>query len=290
MKKLPDMSLKNFKKVVKWFENQNIYQISLIGGEPTFYKDFDKVIKMLKERNFKVGLLTNLIFSPNRIDEFDSNVITNYFINYDQPSEYSSRQREILETNLKNIRRITSNITLRINFLSYKTRFEHLLDACMRHDINNVSYAVTTPNMNKTNAFTKINDFQKMSDIILSFIEACKKQSIKPVLARPLPFCLFNEEERKFIRNNSKLRGTCGAGSNVYVINPDLSVFPCVNLHLSEAKKLNITKIKNEKEIFKFYQSLIEKLKWKIFIYSECPGCKFLIRKQCQGACLTYKF
>ena len=289
-KKFPDMNLENFKKVIKWFDEQNIHQFSLIGGEPTIHKEFKKIIKILKEKNFKAGLLTNLIFDPNRIDEFDSDVIMSYFINYSQPTEYLPKQKEILENNLKNIRRITSKITLRINFPSNQTHFKYLIDACIRHDINSVSYAITAPSIGKTNVFTKINEFQKMSGTILNFIQACKEQGIKPILARPIPFCLFTKEERKFIKINSTSKGVCGIGSNVYLINPDLSVFPCVGLHVAEARKLKITEIKSEREIFRFYQPLVKRLKWKTFIYPKCPSCKFSIRKQCQGVCLAYKY
>ena len=278
-KNFEEMSLERFKQLLNWFRDQNIKKFSLIGGEPTQHSCFDEVNTFVDD--FYVTLLTNGLFKDKSIHNFDA-----FVINCNLPEDYSEEEIALFNSNIEKIKDQTSNIVLRHNILNYETPCDFVIELCNKFDIKNISYSITTPNSSKSNIFTKLNNKEKIKHNIISFVKDCIKNGIKPRMSRPLPFCLFNNQERRFMLKHGGLIGTCSPTEGVYVINPDMSVYPCSSIHFKGPK---ILEFNNEKEIVNFYSEKINKLKWKSFLFQKCRSCVYLKRKKCLGGCLTYK-
>lgn len=288
--KFQSMSLDQFSRVVEWLKNQNINKLNLIGGEPTVYNDLPQILKLMKENEFTASLFTNCVFGNKVLKKIDFEIVNYFFINYNCPSQYRKDEYERFKSNLKCIKENTPNVTLRYNIFSTDSSFKHIIDAISQYDIHRISYSLCVPNTFRTNAYTKVSEFRLTTSSIIEFVEACSEMGVKPRLARPIPFCLFDPYERTLMRRKSNLMGTCNPSSSVYVINPDLSIFPCTTLLLEKSKTINLSNICTEKDIFNFYKDIIEKLQWKLNIYKKCNSCKFFRRKQCHGSCLAYKY
>ena len=113
------------------------------------------------------------------------------------------------------------------------------------------------------------------------------RQNIQPQLAEPFPLCLFSKKERDFLVKNVGLSGLCGAGRTNYGITPDLTVLPCV---VFAFKGRHLSSFKNEKEVIDYYKEPFDKLRWEVDLFPECKNCLFRKNRQCQGACLAYKY
>lgn len=278
-KEMGEMAFEQFKKLLDWFKERNIKKFSLIGGEPTQYTYFDEVNTSTSD--FYVTLLTNGLFK-----EKPTNNISAFVVNCNLPETYTKDELNVLELNIKKMRDKSSDIVLRHNILDYMTPYGFIINLCNKYNIKNISYSIATPNSSKSNKFTKLNNLDKLKQNIISFVETCNENGIKVKMSRPVPFCLFNNPEREFMQKRGGLIGTCSPTEGVYVINPDMSVYPCSSMHF---KGQNIFDFNNEKEIIKFYLEKINKLKWRKFLFAKCRQCIHLKRKKCHGGCLTYK-
>jgi len=277
-----EMSIEDFKKVLNWFKKQNIRKISLIGGEPTIHKDFKEIINILKEEKFTVTYITNGTFDKETSELMNFNPKNNFFINISIPKTFQKIYEKNIDCNLRNIK----NATVRYNIIDYDEDYKKVIDLCKKYNKKRISYALIAPNMNKKNKYIAIKETKKFIPLLTNFIKDCKKENIKTEMARPLPMCLFNKEEKEFLQKNGNLYFDCNPSKQVIVINPDLSVFPCVSVNI---KGPNLLTFKNFKEFHQYYKKTIDNLKFKNYLFPECKTCIYNKRRQCCGGCLNYK-
>jgi radical SAM protein with 4Fe4S-binding SPASM domain len=279
MKDKGEISIDNFRRLIEWFKERNINNFSLLGGEPTQYSNFNEINKIAKD--FEVVLLTNGLFK-----DIETNNINTFVINCNLPESYTKEEMELFISNIKKIKEKGQNIVLRHNIINHNTPYEFIFDLCKEFDVKNISYSITTPNSDKTNKFTDFEHKDELSHKIISFVKECVKNNIHPGMSRPIPFCLFNYKDRRFMLHHGGMIETCHPTEGVYVVNPDMSVYPCCALHF---KGPNILDLNNEKDISDHYSKKIKDLKWSKHIFSKCTSCIYLKRKTCHGGCLTYK-
>jgi len=287
IKKWPnEISLQNLEIIFKWFSKQNIRsEIGFNGGEPTLFSKINFALRLAQKYKLKIVFYTNGVFDFENFN-FKSKAIDYFLVNFNPISEYSLQEAKILYSNLKNIRKITKRVGLRVNLTSSKNSYKYILDACKKLNISYVEIACVFPSILGQNKYIKKENLKDFSKYLLKLTKDLLKENIRCQLAEPFPLCFFSEKEREFLIENIGLRGTCGAGKN-YVITPDLTVFPCVALI---TKGSNLKNFKNEREIITYYDQFINKLKWEIDLFPECKNCSFKKNKQCQGACLSYKY
>lgn len=284
--KFKDMIIKDFNKVLDWFEKQNIKKISLIGGEPTIHPKFEEIINIIKKRNFKTVLFTNGLFNSKIADKISSKVISSIFLNYNSPTFYTKGQRELLEKNISFLMEKNKNIVFSFNIESNKTSYQYVIDSCKKYNINKIRFSIAVPNIKRSNEFFDLTSLKSTIPHLLEFVKTAVKKNIKTILARPLPLCLFEKNEIEFLKKYNTLMSTCELTKAVFVINPDLSIYPCTTLHM---KGPNLLTFKEKGEIVKYYENVIKKLKWNCYIFSKCKKCIYRLRKKCSGVCLSYK-
>ncbi|MCF7861546.1 hypothetical protein K9M79_04850 [Candidatus Woesearchaeota archaeon] len=96
-----------------------------------------------------------------------------------------------------------------------------------------------------------------------------------------MPYCEFNGVIPRFT-------SACSVGYGCMVINPPLSLFPCVSLFMKGPSVLSVNKDIGS-FLLKYYGPRIRQLKWKTGVFEKCDSCVYRMRKKCQGGCLTYK-
>ncbi len=284
--KYEQMDINSFNKALDWFEKQGIRNISLIGGEPTLHPDFEEMLDIIERRNFRTVLFTNGLMSAKVADKINPKIVSSIIMNYNVPESYSEKQKELLDENIKVLRKKISRVTLSFNIDSDKTPYKYLVDACLKYNISRIRFSIATPNICYSNKYFDLNSIKNMIPNLLKFVKLARKNNIKLVLARPLPLCVFDRKEKEFLKKNNLLMSTCAISKGVFVINPDLSVFPCTTLQI---KGPHISTLKNRFELIKYYAKTIDDLKWNHYIFPECKMCIYRLRKKCSAVCLSYK-
>jgi MoaA/NifB/PqqE/SkfB family radical SAM enzyme len=282
------MDLEDFEKLLDWFENQKIKNISVTGGEPTGHPNFKEIIDIINRRKFRMTIFTNGLFPSTFLDKVIKKKVS-FILNYRKPEEYSQVNSKLLDKNLQSISDKKLNIRLVYNMSHDNTDPHYILDACKNYKINHVILHVVFPNISKNNEYVSFTQLNQMGSSIVKNVDIFMKNDIQVVILRPLPFCIFTTAQRLWLEKNADLHGVCLVGSRRYYINTDLSLLPCSVLSTdSSLKGPNIFQFNSEKEAIDYYSDSMTRLKWKPLI-KECLECNFYKQKECQGGCLIYK-
>jgi len=280
-----EISLEGLESIFKWATKQEMKEITLSGGEPTLFSKINSALKLAEKYGLKIELNTNGTVDVKRIN-IDSPAIDSFFVSLNPSSEYSSQELETLCSNLKAFKKNFKRVILRFNIISPDVSYNYLIDICERLNIRYVDFAPVFPSVFNQNKYIKKENLKDFSQYILRLVNDLLKHDIRNRFVEPFPLCLFSERERLFLIKNSKLDGVCKSGEYC-AITPNMTVLPCSALAIEGP---SLDKFKNQKEITDYYKEIIDKLRWEIDLFPQCKDCLFKKNKQCQGACLIYKF
>lgn len=184
-------------------EKLQLKHITLIGGEPTCYKDLDKVISYCTKKNIKAGLITNgvLLSDMNYLERLISNGLTsvNLSIKAKDEEDYKNLTgvdcyKKVLKAieNLKN-----KNIGFTISYVISEDTIDHFIDvmiACKKSGANNFYLSFCNPffdgdkiNEYRPNPIQLIDGFVKQYDRLSAEIERFS-------FHQNLPFCLWPKD------------------------------------------------------------------------------------------------
>jgi radical SAM protein with 4Fe4S-binding SPASM domain len=294
-KKFPSyISIKNFKRLLKWLKNQKIKHIMLWGGEPTTHPKISEILDICKIEGMKVCIFTNNFFDDSLMKKLTNDYIFNVKIDYSL-SFLKHPNYEQYNKNLENLHKknILFDFFCR---LPEEGNYDDLIKKLKKYK----TYAegsIIIPGFSGTEI--SIKKLRKFSRNIIEILRLMRKNNVNFIIKRPVPRCIFSKEEWKYLKKYHKVRSRCYPGaynpynyqlmgySSLIVINPDLSIFPCTGTFL---KGPNILSFKSIKELDKFLkESFWEKWRWSMFLMKKCKDCNYFINRQCQGGCLNYK-
>jgi MoaA/NifB/PqqE/SkfB family radical SAM enzyme len=273
-----DLSLENFKKILEWFKSQNIPHFNVLGGEPTIHPKFNDMLKLTNENNLRVRIFTNNLFNQP-IFKNNAGCIESVRVNFNKPTDYKEDEKKIFDSNLSFLHDNNFNIVLCFNITPDTKYYDYFIDTCLKYNVNQVFWATTCPGLKKENLFVEMDELKNMTPFLIDFVQSCIDQGVFPLLIKSLPLCIFDSYERLWLRKKADLRGVCGMPENIYVINPDLTLFPCTILQIGGP---NILSFKKEGDISKFYEEKIKELRQKP-LFEKCKECKDYKRGICQG-------
>lgn len=275
-----DMTLDDFKDLLKWFGRNSITYFNITGGEPTIHPLVGDMLALADKEGFKVTIFTNGLFPQSFLKNID--YVYSFLINYNHKNTYTEKEYELLHKNLECIKQKGKPITLAFNITKEVDSCDYVIEAAKKYAAERVNMDLIIPNSLKSNEY--ISNFEECKNLINTFLEKFKGNSIPVRITRPLPFCIFKDE----IRENKKVVGSsCSIGYGIVSINPDLSVFPCLSIFFRGPK---ITLFNNFEDVMSFYHNAVSDIKWKRYLYPECGSCVYLLRRKCQGSCLGHKF
>jgi MoaA/NifB/PqqE/SkfB family radical SAM enzyme len=286
-----DISLDNFRKILKWLRKNKKDKIILLGGEPTGHPDFKRILKMSEDNKMQVIILTNLMCNDEALM-----AILNYRghlgiqANINNPGTYKNYSYALVYDNIRKIHKGKRFIVLRYNIYKENYDFSNILkvakeiNACIRFSVTNSPIGCEgSPRENK--------DFREMypKDRIMDFLDTCNREKISVFFARPVPKCVFNQGEiKKYKKNAIKFKCYIGRGGDYSarsIVNPDLSVLGCYGVPI---KGPLLTSFKSIRELSDYYKGHFMRLR-KIPLKQECLGCKDFLNDICQGGCLSEK-
>ncbi|MGM5483164.1 MAG: radical SAM protein, partial [Nanobdellota archaeon] len=278
------MKFSDFTNLLNWLEKSNIKCINLTGGEPTTHPDISSIINISKSRGFSVNLFTNLIFNHDLLE----NVLKadGFLVNLNQKKYYDGKEFLKLKYNLKALKENKKNISIMFCVDKETNSCKHVIDYCKDYGLDYVLIDFTQPNSLKTNQYVSNDALVEVKKKLIKFTKEMALNNILVQLARPIPFCIFTDDEKNYLEYGHNLRGTCSPGESLISINPDLNVYPCLSLFFKSKK---ITDFRNIDDYMQQYKKSMNNIKWKETIFPECTSCQYFINQICQGGCLCRK-
>jgi len=273
------MSVENFSKLVGWLKNNDTYNLNFIGGEPSMNPNLEKFIEIGKSNNFRMGLFSNGIFNKKKLEFLK--YISFFIINFNPKEEYSDVQYKILEENILALNEMGAKIDLACNISQTTKSVGHIIAMSKRIRINRIQMHLVSPNSFKNNNFIHKQEFGTQKTKMLGFIKELQDNGIKVQVTRPLPRCIFSEDELKEF--NDVLYHRCSTGNSIVLVNPDLTTFPCTSVFF---KGPSIVEYNNIEEYQAYYRNTIRKFNENFPLYEECHNCQYF-GETCLGGCLN---
>lgn len=283
IEKFPDITPEDFGKALDWISKDGFKDITLCGGEPTFHPEFEDILKVLKEKGCTAKLLTNGLFDENLIGKLEKSSVHTIVMNYN-PFDYNKEQETMVNKNLKRIS--TSSLKKILRYNVHTPEIQDLyIDVYKKYNFDMLVICLTIPGTKGNNVYVSHDSFVRYAQSLVEYVDRCKKEKVKIFLEDSLPFCAFTKEQRLFLKKTSNFFSVCNTMNN-FVINPDLTAFPCVALHIQTP---NILSFKDIDHMQEYWRDMIRKLRWETPAFESCNNCIYHKRRRCQGPCLTHK-
>jgi organic radical activating enzyme len=271
-----DMSRDDFEQIVVWARKNGWRFIRFLGGEPTIHRDFNLFLQICREKDMQISLATNNIECLPPVENFNKKRVHFVSINYTYDN-LSAEKKEIFYTNLIELRRrrIKFEFSCILNQTKSSTTNLFLHAQLFKPMAIRVSIAIPgNAGENSKEAF--VDDFSAVAKQIFNVQQRCFDLKIPFYIYRPLPPCLFEEHDWQRLRDISRYvcytRCPLGARddySKTVLVNPDLSIFPCIAVFLKGPKILTFS---NKKEISDYYKPIVKKMLATPF-QSQCKEC-----------------
>lgn len=306
-----DMRLEDFLHLVVWAKKRGWKYIRLLGGEPTIHPHFIEMLDICYHNKMRVSIPTNNLFSSQIGKKLDKSRIDYITLNY-ALEPLDNKQKLIFRDNLKQL--VARKIPFELSYIishNDDDGLEIFEDARLYRPMC-IRVSIAIPGLSKQISISElVSNFKSISYKIFKFQENCIKLSIPFYIYRPLMPCMFSPKEWQRLKGSFPFicftrcpLGAMGDYSATVVVNPDLSIFPCIAVFI---KGPNIFRFKDRNEISAFYKDKIKHMLSEPLM-ELCKNCerrsKFLydLKKGkdsdlrscfnetlCQGGCLSFK-
>lgn len=286
------ISMDDFNRVLDWCAGQDVEFISFTGGEPTESDRFQEIIACLTGRPFKCYFATNNLFSGSIADALiQSDSVRNITIHINDITFYTGAQLQRFYDNLKVCRDGGLSLHFRYNILDEDTgKWGFIFDTAEATGITQITFSLPFPNENRSNRHIASTELKTFNTTVMEFVRKSYAHDIRATFAKPLPLCMFCQDEIKELVFYQTLIPVCTIQRNDYtynlIVNPDLSVNPCIALDWKSPKR--IIDYPSFEAVGAYYRPLIEAVQSRL-LFPECKACDLHTDKKCQGACLAYK-
>jgi organic radical activating enzyme len=292
------MTLEDIKVIIGWLKRSGIRRVKLAGGEPMLHIQLlDIVSELVKSQITIEGILTNGLGATNLYNEVADLSKTNWLVNVSPPETYTKEDWALLNKNLESLKwrneyrsvkqygfdtNSLRHLCLSITFYKPDQDYTYVIDLAKKYECPVIRYDVSRPSSDESNSHV---DFEKLLEIkptLLKFVEACVREGIKPGLDDALPFCIFTQNELKYLYLFSNFYSICVPHSDVM---PDLTVEYCTSMR----GVLPSHKIGTMKAGQMFQESISQSNKYRELLLPQCESCYNQKAGLCQGYCLRYK-
>jgi len=296
-----ELSTREALSLIRELDRVQVFHVTLTGGEPTLRRDFVKIVKELKDRNFQLSLITNGTVCERDKVRFIAKNFDFIKVSLDAPC------RELHDK----IRGKEGAFELTLNFIKMLNDFgANYTVACTLNRLNVeyvrefITFAIKVGIKCLSFGFvTPFNFSEEERSMLLSPSEVFHvrrllwdlRKSHRDIIDISVNFCEMLERIPSldnFIKTLKEKRKTfrypCGAGITACAINSRGDVIPCIILDLEEFKWGNV-KFSNLEDIWKSERAE----EWRrnmINIPSKCKKCLYLplCRTSCRASSLLF--
>lgn len=291
-----DMKVEDFVLYIKKLKEKfNAKEIGFFGGEPTYFEKLPEFISELEKEELNFNFASNGIADPDRWREIVSRrSLLMVTLHIEKDDFYKDQETiETIITNIKTLNQFGRPLVFRFNLTDYSEMDWSFLNKYIDlvPDFK-FSFALPFPSGISDNDYVQIDEIKHYGSTILQMIkhirEYCGNKMFTIVLAKPIPLCVFTDEEYQEILKYVRYKNVCEVdqndSANNLMINPDGSYQPCAGLNSDKYLYKNFDKIES---LPSAYHMNIDRLINKPII-KDCKKCYLFSIGVCQGVCYAY--
>ncbi|WP_291579789.1 radical SAM protein [Clostridium sp. UBA6640] len=241
--KQDEISLLDIKNIINKFSKIKTEYVHLLGGEPTFRKDFVDVCNFFKEKNINFGFNTNglNLMTPKIKDVMFNESLRNIVFSLEGPTAEINdgiRGKNVFDIVVDNIKKIVdikdanklNNLVITVNTVVSKQNYNYIIDMidfCISLGVNEFNLLQLIEDGNAKDKNLKISDEEELDlvkNIALKYTTIKDKIKINPKFVMPIvvDYC-----EKMFDLEFPKYAHGCGAGTTFCFLNNKGELFPC---------------------------------------------------------------
>jgi hypothetical protein len=279
-----EVSLADFKRLIRCLKEAGFQQCRIFGGEPTLHPRFSDLIKYAVKQGMSVLLFTNGLFDEKtRYFLFECGRQITYIWNINNPNEYSPRLKKLLFSNVSLLSRFGTSL-LGTNIYAPRQDLKYLGPLLKKKYFVQVRVALVHPAPLSRHIPIRPELQWKFIPILTEAMKTSKKYQQSPVLIECtlVPCLLRNDSFRKTIDQYKPIIGRCDGG---FAIHPDLHYSSCNGLvskeRITSRKALSHAE-NNLKRRFLKHRKEFEK-----YVQSYCLECNYNKEECYQSFCKT---
>lgn len=277
-----DLTQERFHTLLEWMRGAALPAAAFIGGEPTLHPCLSDHLRQTAEAGIATVLFTNGIFPGRLVQELTPHV-SNFVINYNDPSMYTTFQQERLHENLTMLRDSGARISFSKNFSHEYQDYQYLLKGCERYGVESVRYDISRPSVSAGNDHFTDTDTRQVISHIVGFVKQCEVRGIRTGLDCSVRLCDLKIEDRKYLeRVSMKFSGICHPSIDIH---PDLSASYC--LPMRDVAVSDVTAFAGQDALMWHFAEMVRPIR-QANVSTDCLECKDFMRR-CQGGCMALR-
>jgi len=277
-----DLDRESFARLLKWMHGSFLPSAAFIGGEPTLHPDLPEMVRLTVESGISPVLFTNGIFPAELVDKLTP-YVSNFVVNYNDPSLYTKAQAELLHENLTRISESEARLTFSKNFSSQYSEFDYILEGAEKYGVASIRYDISRPSISASNDHFTDSDTRRIISHIVRFVKQCEARGIRTGLDCSVRLCDLNIEDRNYLeRVSMKFSGICHPSIDIH---PDLSASYC--LPMRDVCVPDVTQFPNQEALMWHFADMVRPIR-QGNVSTECLNCKDFMRR-CQGGCMSLR-
>ncbi|QGY40558.1 radical SAM protein [Pseudodesulfovibrio cashew] len=277
-----DLDEARFTRLLGWMRGSSIPAAAFIGGEPTLHPGLADMVRRTAESGISVVLFTNGVFPGGLLDELLP-YVSNFVVNYNDPSLYTQSQRDRLHGNLDYIAESDSRLTFSKNFSSRYCEYDYLLEGAEAYGVRSIRYDISRPSISASNDHFTDDDTRRIISHIVRFVKACEGRGIRTGLDCSVRLCDLDLADRNYLeRVSMKFSGVCHPSIDIH---PDLSASYC--LPMRDVTVPDVTEFASQDALMWHFAELVRPIR-QANVSKDCLDCKDFMRR-CQGGCMALR-
>jgi len=287
-----NISITDFKTILKKIKNSGAQTIKLLGGEPTLHPRLVTLLKLSLQSFPSVQIFTNGIYS-----EKTSQMMAQFFpqikITFNSMTPaflLKPEMRKIVTQRIQEYAPKTQvTLSLTIDPFTKLDQFFKLIPDDVLQNVYNYRIGMSNPTAKDRNYYL-FSDFPKIGKKLCGLVQLIKNKSPKATTSLNCGFarCMFTNEEFNYIKKNIFILGwSCFGKASSMDITTGMEAFHC--FPLSPIHRLSIKNTPLKKTDGKFLLKRYEY--WKKIQLNKCKNCPFYGygEGKCPGPCVAFR-
>lgn len=283
------ISMGNFIRAVDWACRSGAVRIPVTGGEPTLHPNFVQMMAELRTRRVTTCFSTNGCGPSSSFECLDRDLAESITFHILDDGEYTSEDRERLERNIQCVSDKGIPMTFRYVLVTAETPpWRTFFDLAARYHPAFLSCSPAFPGPLREDVSRSIRAMFECKANLLAYLRMASDLGIRPIIAKPVPLCMFSRDELLDVCARATVTNVCDISENCHanntLINPDLTLYPCMALPLGEA---TLDDTPGLDAFGARARSAVAPLQ-EAPMLPECRDCGLYHLKLCQAACLSF--
>jgi hypothetical protein len=276
-------------QAVEWGQRAGVSRVPVTGGEPTLHPEFGRIMAELRARRLTTCFSTNGCVPRAAFEGLSKELVEAITFHILDAEDYAPADLAQLEGNIQCVK--DKGITLIMRYVMSRpgrAPWPLLFDLVDRNRPAMLTFSPVFPGPYRREMTRDVRALFQAKDDLLLMARTAAALNVRPVLAKPVPLCMFSRDEFLQLTALATLNNVCDIFENGYtnntLVNPDLSLYPCMALPLTGACLETTPSLE---QFGRHARQAVEPLQ-RTPMLEECRGCQLFHLRLCQPACLGF--